>query len=222
MKSIFKFSKNILNREMPNRALIIVDVQNDFLPGGAVPVQEGDKVISVINRAMEKFDLIYATKEWHPAHHGSFASNHSGREPGDYVDLFGINQVLFPIHCVQDTPGADFPKRLNSNLIKQVFYKGADPKVDSYSVFFDEGRKNKTGLEKILKKKKVTSLYFTGLATDYCVKNSVLDALALGFRTYLVRNGCKGIELHTGDLEQAEDEMETAGARFLRGVDIPG
>ena len=207
---------------MAKIALIIVDVQNDFLPGGTLPVPDGNKVISVINRAQEKFELILATKDWHPSHHGSFASNHPGHKPGEYIDLHGVQQILWPDHCVQESPGAEFPERLDTKKIKKVFYKGTDPKVDSYSAFFDNARKNSTGLAKYLKRKKVSTLYIAGLATDYCVKFSVLDALDLGFRTYLVKNGCKGIDLHHGDVERAEKEMETTGARLLRDVDIPG
>ncbi|MFH1852004.1 MAG: bifunctional nicotinamidase/pyrazinamidase [Candidatus Neomarinimicrobiota bacterium] len=207
---------------MSQRALIIVDVQNDFLPGGALPVPDGHKIIPVINRAQEKFDLIVATKDWHPAHHGSFASNYPDRAPGELIDLFGVQQVLWPDHCIQDSPGAEFPERLDTTGIKKIFLKGTHPRVDSYSSFFDNARKNSTGLEQYLKKKKVTTLYFTGLATDYCVKYSVLDAIDLGFRSYLVKNGCKGIDLRPGDVERAEAEMEAAGAGLLRGVDIPG
>ncbi len=123
---------------------------------------------------------------------------------------------------MQDSPGSDFPERLDTIRIKKIIYKGTNPKFDSYSAFFDKASRNSTKLEKYLKKKKVTTLFFAGLATNYCVKFSVLDSIDLGFRTYLIKNGCKGIELRPGDVERAEKEMEAAGARLLRGVDIPG
>ncbi len=183
---------------------------------------EGDRVIPVINRAQEKFDLVYATKDWHPAHHGSFAVNHAGRKPGDHIQLNGIDQILWPEHCVQDTPGAEFPERLITENIKQVFFKGTHPETDSYSAFFDNARQQSIGLDKFLKKNNINTLFLAGLATDYCVKFSALDAVELGYRTYVIENGCRGIDLMEGDVDRAFEEMKVAGVKLLRGVEIPG
>src|SRR3954468_12732007 len=151
-------------------ALIIVDVQNDFVPGGALPVPEGDKVLPVINNLQPKFDLVVATQDWHPASHGSFAANHPGKKPGDVIQLKGLPQILWPVHCVQNTTGAAFVPTLDAKRIAKVFPKGTDPQVDSYSGFFDNGRQKATGLAEYLKQRGVTELYIVGLATDYCVK----------------------------------------------------
>ena len=127
------------------KALIIVDVQNDFCPGGALPVPEGDRVVEVINRIQPGFDLVVATQDWHPADHGSFAANHPGRRPGEQIELAGLPQILWPVHCVQDTPGAELHPGLDRSRIARVFHKGTDPSVDSYSGFFDNGRRASTG-----------------------------------------------------------------------------
>ena len=162
------------------KALIIVDVQNDFCPGGALPVPEGDRVVEVINRIQPGFDLVVATQDWHPADHGSFAANHPGRRPGEQIELAGLPQILWPVHCVQGTPGAELHPGLDRSRIARVFRKGTDPSVDSYSGFFDNGRRASTGLGEYLKDQGVTDVYVCGLATDYCVKATALDAVASG------------------------------------------
>lgn len=215
---LFRKAKIDLNK----RALVIIDVQKDLLPGGTVPVPEGDRVIPVINRAQEKFDLIYATRNWYPAHHDKFASSHPGREAGDSIILKGTEQQLWVDHCIQDSTGADFPERMKSEKVKKVFYKGTHPHTDSFSAFFDAGRKQPTGLGKILKKKNIGTVFLAGLATEFSIRNSALDAIELGLRTYVIENGCRGYDLYPGIVDRAVEEMETAGVKFIRGVDIPG
>lgn len=194
------------------KALLVVDIQNDFLPGGALEVKEGNQVIPLINQLMElPFDLVVASQDWHPPDHGSFAATHQ-KNIGELATLRGIEQILWPIHCVQDTSGAAFNQELHTEKIDHVFQKGTDVEIDSYSAFFDNGRLKETGLGDFLKKLEVTDLYVAGLATDYCVKYSVLDALKLGFRTYVIRDACRPVNLQPGDEEKSLEEMKSAGA----------
>lgn len=193
------------------RALILVDIQNDFLPGGALAVPEGDRVIAVANALMPAFSLVVATQDWHPPEHGSFAVNHPGRQPGEFIELGGVRQVLWPAHCVQGTTGAEFAAALAKEHITRAFVKGTDPEVDSYSGFYDNGRRHSTGLGEFLRERGVTNVTVLGLATDYCVKFTALDALSLGLRTTLVEDGCRGVELTAGDVERAVAEIRAAG-----------
>ena len=193
------------------KALIIVDVQNDFCPGGALPVPEGDAVVPVINRVQPGYDLVVATQDWHPANHGSFAANHPGRAVGDQIVLAGLPQTLWPVHCVQNTPGAAFHPGLNLNRIARVFRKGTDQAIDSYSGFFDNGHRAATGLADFLRDRGVEEVHVCGLATDYCVKYTALDAVELGFRTALLADACRGVELHPGDVQRAIEEMQRRG-----------
>jgi nicotinamidase/pyrazinamidase len=165
-------------------ALILVDIQNDFVPGGALTVPEGDQIVPLANRLQQCFDLTVATQDWHPATHDSFATNHNGRKPGDMNALHGVPQILWPEHCVQNTPGAGFVPALDRTRWTKVFPKGTCPEVDSYSGFFDNGRRNATGLGDYLRERGATDLYLLGLATDYCVKFTALDARNLGFKTF--------------------------------------
>jgi nicotinamidase/pyrazinamidase len=197
-------------------ALILVDIQNDFLPGGALGVPKGDEVIPVANRVAPKFDLVVATQDWHPADHGSFAANHPGKQPGDVVDLNGIEQILWPVHCVQDTPGAAFADALDTSCVQRVFQKGTDPAIDSYSTFFDNARRKATGLGDYLKQRGVRSVYILGLAADYCVKFSALDAVDLGFQTFVIEDGCRAVELQPGDGARAIEGMKAAGVAVIR------
>jgi nicotinamidase/pyrazinamidase len=193
------------------KALIIVDVQNDFCPGGALPVPEGDRVVEVINRIQPEFELVVATQDWHPADHGSFAVNHPGRSPGEQIELAGLPQILWPVHCVQGTAGAELHPGLDRSRIARVFRKGTDASVDSYSGFFDNGRRSSTGLSEYVKGQGVTEVYVCGLATDYCVKFTALDAVGLGFKTHLVKDACRGVELCAGDVRQAIEQMRERG-----------
>lgn len=193
-------------------ALILVDIQNDFLPGGALAVPGGDEIIPVVNQIQGQFDLVVATQDWHPANHGSFAVNHPGRKPGEMIDLHGLQQILWPAHCVQGMPGADFAPSLDRALWDHVVFKGTDPAIDSYSGFFDNGGRRSTGLGEYLRGKRVSTVHVVGLATDYCVKFTVLDALKLGFQTVLIEDACRGINLRSGDTRRAVEEMKAAGA----------
>jgi len=193
------------------QALILVDIQNDFLPTGALPVPAGDEVVHVANRLMPEYDLVVATQDWHPANHGSFAANHTNKEPGEVIELAGLSQILWPIHCVQDSPGADFAEQLHTNNIDKIFTKGTDATIDSYSGFFDNGHRKATGLGDYLKEKDVSHVTVIGLATDYCVKFTALDAVQLGFDVTLIEEGCRGVNLQPNDVADALNEMEAAG-----------
>ncbi len=194
-------------------ALIIVDVQNDFCPGGALAVPGGDQVVPLINRLQPRYDLVVATQDWHPADHGSFAVNHPGRTPGERIELAGLPQVLWPVHCVQGTPGAEFHPALNLQRVARVFRKGTHPQIDSYSGFFDNGHRAATGLGEYLRQRGVKEVYVCGLATDYCVKWTALDAVELGFETFVLEDACRGVDLHPGDVRQAIDEMRRRGVK---------
>ena len=203
-------------------ALIIVDLQNDFLPGGALAVPHGDEVIPIANKLQGHFDLVLATQDWHPPDHGSFAANHPGKKPGDRIILDGIEQILWPVHCVQNTHGAKFAPSFDTSRIAHVFHKGIDPMIDSYSTFFDNAHRRHTGLAHYLEKCGIKDIYLMGLALDYCVKYSTLDARHLGLNTYVVLDGCRGIELEPGDIDRALDEMKTAGAVLLKSPELSG
>ena len=201
------------------KALLIVDMQNDFLPGGALAVPEGNQIIPFINQLQEKFTCVVATKDWHPAHHISFASRH-GKQPGEVIDIGGVKQVLWPDHCIQDTPGAAFSPLLNTDKIQQVFFKGIDRQVDSYSTFYDNAHMRSTGLADYLHQLKIDEIVIVGLATEYCVKYSVLDALKLGFKVTVVLDACRGIDLQSGDSVRAIAEMRAAGAQVVKAAQI--
>ena len=200
------------------RALALVDIQNDFLPGGALAVPRGDEVIAVANRVQPRFDLVVATQDWHPAGHGSFASRYPGRRPGDLGELGGLPQVLWPDHCVQGSRGAAFAAALEMNRVEAIFRKGTDPGIDSYSGFFDNGHRKSTGLGDYLRGRGADEVYLLGLATDYCVRFSALDARQLGFRTFVVEDGCRGVELRPGDVARAIEEMRAAGVQVVRSA----
>ncbi|MDY0167173.1 MAG: bifunctional nicotinamidase/pyrazinamidase [Thermoguttaceae bacterium] len=200
--------------------LILTDLQNDFCPGGALAVPEGDVVIPLANRLQQCFDLVVATQDWHPADHGSFAANHPGREPGDVIELGGLQQVLWPVHCVQSTSGAELHPDLDTSKLARVFRKGTDPQIDSYSCFFDNGHRKSTGLCEYLKQEGVTDVYLCGLALDYCVKFSALDAVAQGFTTWLIEDACRGIDREPGDIDRAIEQMRQEGVRVVRTKEL--
>jgi nicotinamidase/pyrazinamidase len=202
-----------------DKALILVDLQYDFCPGGALAVARGDETIAVANRVARHFDLVVATQDWHPADHGSFAANHEGAQPYQVIDLHGLQQVLWPVHCVQGTHGAAFHEDLRVRIAK-VFQKGTDPTVDSYSGFFDNGKRKSTGLTPWLREQGVRSVYVLGLATDYCVKFTSLDACAEGFTTYLIEDGCRAVDLQPGDGDRAIDEMRSSGVVVVESPQI--
>ena len=194
------------------KALIIVDVQNDFIPGGALAVAEGDMVVPIINQLQAKFDFIVATQDWHPADHGSFAANHPGKNIGEFIDLNGVNQILWPVHCVQGSQGAEFHADLNQEKWRAIFQKGMNPQVDSYSGFFDNNRQGDTGLSQFLKENGVEEIFVCGLAEDYCVKFTVLDGLEEGFKVHLILDATRAVNIQPDDFSKAMIEMENAGA----------
>lgn len=196
-------------------ALILVDIQNDFLPGGALAVQEGNQIIPVVNELLNKpFDVVIATKDWHPKDHGSFASVHKKRA-GEWVNLDGVEQILWPDHCIQNTWGAEFGPGWDTSKVHKVFYKGTEKNIDSYSTFFDNGHRKSTGLDIFLRQQNIHTIYIAGLTTDYCVKFSVLDAAKLGFDTYVILDACRAVNLRPEDESKAVQEMVEAGASVI-------
>ena len=197
------------------RALAIIDLQNDFCPGGALAVKQGDEVVPIANRLSPLFPLVVASQDWHPPDHGSFAGNRPGRQPFDMDELGGLPQVLWPAHCVQGSHGAEFHPDLDRTRVARVFQKGTDPAIDSYSAFYDNGRRKSTGLADYLREHGVRELMLVGLATDYCVRFTALDGLWLGFDITVVEDGCRPVDVADGDGARALDEMRTAGATIL-------
>ncbi|HET7626393.1 MAG TPA: bifunctional nicotinamidase/pyrazinamidase [Verrucomicrobiae bacterium] len=193
------------------KSLILVDIQNDFLPGGALAVPDGDAIIPIVNAIQPAFPLVVATQDWHPANHGSFAANHPGKKIFDRIELNGLPQTLWPIHCVQNTPGAALAPKLRQDQIAKIFRKGTDPEIDSYSGFFDNGHRKSTGLGEWLRARGVTEIFVCGLATDYCVKFTALDAVKLGLKTNLIEDASRGVNLQPDDVKNAIAEMKHAG-----------
>ena len=191
------------------KALVIVDLQNDFLPGGSLAVPEGDQIIESINETMDNYDLIIATKDWHPLDHISFASNHQNKKVGDKIRINNIDQILWPNHCVQESFGSEFPKSLNFSKIKKVIYKGQNPNIDSYSGFYDNFKEASTGLTNFLKENKVEKVDFVGLATEFCVKFTALDSVREGFYTRVITKCTKGID--ELECKKAFEEMRSEG-----------
>jgi nicotinamidase/pyrazinamidase len=204
------------------RALIVVDVQNDFLPGGSLAVRDGDQIIPIINRLMHQslFDVIVATQDWHPPDHTCFATNRPTASVGDVVDIDGVSQILWPVHCVQGTQGAEFDTRLDLSRIDQVVRKGTNVQADSYSGFRDNGGRHETELATYLHDRSIAKVYVAGLATDYCVKFTALDAASRGFDTTLIADACRGVELKPGDVTTAITEMRTAGIGIVESAGI--
>ncbi len=201
------------------KALLVVDIQNDFLPGGALGVNGGNEIIPIVNALLEKpFDLIVACKDWHPLNHCSFAKTHNKRV-GDQIELMGRKQILWPVHCVQNTFGAEFSSKLDSSKIEKTFLKGTEAQIDSYGAFFDNGHLRSTGLDDYLKSKKITDLYIAGLTTDYCVKYTVLDACKLKYNTYVIQDGCRAVNLNPGDGVNALDLMAQSGAHIINSIE---
>jgi nicotinamidase/pyrazinamidase len=197
-------------------ALVLVDIQNDFCPGGALAVADGDAVVAVANALSPRYELVVATQDFHPPSHLSFAVNHPGKKPYDLIELGGLPQVLWPAHCVQGTNGAELHPELDLSRVRRVFPKGTDERIDSYSGFFDNGHQKATGLAEYLKDAGVTSIVVLGLATDYCVKWTALDARQLGFDVSVVQDGCRGVALTPEDVPQALAELSAAGVEIVQ------
>ena len=201
-------------------ALLLIDIQNDFCAGGTLAVPDGDAVVPVANALCARYELVVATRDWHPASHLSFARNHPGRNPYELSELDGLPQVLWPAHCVQGTPGADFHPELDVSRVAQVFFKGTDERIDSYSGFFDNGHRKATGLGDYLRQAGVTRVVVLGLATDYCVKWTALDARQLGLDVQVVVDGCRGVGLNPADVPEALLELRAAGVRLVQSAEL--
>ena len=194
-------------------ALILVDLQNDFLPGGALGVAGGHAVIDVANRLQRCFGLVIATQDWHPPDHVSFAANHPGKNVGDAVEVDGQSQRLWPVHCVQNTQGAALATGLDTGHIAHRIHKGTNPRIDSYSGFFDSEHGSRTDLDDYLRQRGVTKVYLAGLATDYCVKSTAQDAHDLGFEVVVIEDACRGIDAR--GVKQALADMSAAGIEII-------
>ena len=201
-------------------ALILVDLQNDFLPGGALPVPHGDAVIPLANQLQGSFKLVVATQDWHPPNHRNFATQHPDKRPGDVILLRRGPQILRPVHCVQHTRGAEFAPGLVLSRVNKIVHQGTDPELDSYSAFFDQGHEQATGLLDYFRDKRVTDVFVMGVATDAGVKFTALDAVALGFKAHLVADACRGLNLQPGDVAGAIEEMKKAGVRLVQSQDL--
>jgi nicotinamidase/pyrazinamidase len=207
-------------KKITKNALILVDIQNDFCPGGSLAVPAGDTIVSLANILQAHFDLVIATQDWHPEDHMSFATNQPGHQVGETINVNGLSQVLWPAHCIQNSTGALFHRALETSRIDKIIHKGADSAIDSYSAFFDNAHLRSTGLADYLQDHGVKSIYLMGLATDYCVKYSCLDAVGLGFDVHLILDACRGIDLQAGDIAAAINEMRTAGVKVINSNDI--
>ena len=201
-------------------ALLIVDVQNDFCPGGALAIQGGDNVIPVINQIQPIFDTIIATRDWHPPNHVSFAVNHPGKNVYDVIDINGISQVLWPSHCVSGLIGAAFHPDLETDRFKIILHKGMDPAIDSYSVFLENDKKKLTGMDDFLRSLEITRIFLCGLATDYCVFYSAMDAISFGFETCVVIDACSGVDVPEGNIEKAIRLMKSSGVKIIYSMEL--
>jgi len=207
---------------MSTKALIIVDVQNDFCSGGPLEVAEGDQVVPVINRIAPGFDVVVATRDWHPRDHVSFASSHSGREPGETIQVDGTEQVLWPDHCVQGSKGAELHPDLDVRPLNLILHKGTRRELDSYSGFMETDHRTRTGLAAYLKGLDVSEVTVCGLATDYCVFFTAMDAVSAGFDTRLVTDASRGIDQPEGNIERTTTEMKDAGVRLVTSAELLG
>ncbi len=200
-------------------ALIIVDMQNDFCPDGALPVPEGDKIVPIINKISSKFYKVIATQDWHPSNHKSFASVHK-KNIYDTIELNGITQILWPDHCIQGSKGADFHPELNLNPVDLIIRKGTNPNVDSYSAFQENDKITKTGLEYYLKGLNIKDIYLTGLATDYCVFYTAIDGKEAGFNVYVIIDATQGIDFPEGDLKNKIEIMKKQGIKIIKSEEL--
>lgn len=196
------------------KTLVVTDVQNDFMPGGSLEVPEGDEILPVINKIQHQFDLVVATQDWHPEDHASFASNHAGKETFDKIQLEGLEQILWPDHCVQDTKGADFHPELHMQKVEAIFRKGMEKNIDTYSGFFDNGHKKDTGLAGYLRGRKAHDLYFCGLAADVCVQYTVKDALREGFSATLIDDGTRPLDEE--EFAKIKKELVEKGCKIIK------
>lgn len=198
----------------------MVDLQNDFCKGGSLEVPSGDEVIPIANQLQSKFDVVIATKDWHPKDHMSFASNHPPHKPHDVIEIGNLKQVLWPDHCIQESKGAELHPELDVSLIQKYILKGTDKSIDSYSAFFDNAHLRTTGLADYLQQQNIHDIYILGLATDYCVKYSCLDAVHCGFNVHIIKDACRGVNLNPDDVENALLEMSDEGVRIINSTEV--
>jgi nicotinamidase/pyrazinamidase len=201
-------------------ALLIIDVQNDFCPGGALAVPGGNRIIPLINRISSRFDTVIATRDWHPEGHISFASSHPGKKALDQVEATTGEQTLWPDHCLQGSEGADFSPDLERNNIDLILHKGTNKEIDSYSAFFENDHTTSTGLEFYLRGLAIGKVFVCGLATDYCVLFTAIDAVKTGFDTYLVEDAVQGVDYPAGNIEKAVSRMKSLGITMIPGGEL--
>ncbi|MGH6881301.1 bifunctional nicotinamidase/pyrazinamidase [Hypericibacter sp.] len=202
-----------LRKESPNAGLIVIDLQNDFCPGGALAVTGGDEIVPLVNRLIGSFEHVVLTQDWHPAGHSSFASTHDGQAPFSAVQMSYGSQTLWPDHCIQGTTGAEFHPELAGTKAELVIRKGFRRAIDSYSAFYENDRKTPTGLAGYLRERGLTKLALVGLATDFCVAYSALDGARLGFETTVLLDACRAIDLN-GSMATARRQMQLAGVNL--------
>lgn len=202
------------------KGLLVVDIQNDFLPGGALGVPEGDEIIETVNKLQyhNEFDLVVGTQDWHPADHGSFASQYEDKKPLDKTTLGGLDQILWPDHCVQGTKGAQFPDQLDTRKMEAIFRKGMEKDIDTYSAFFDNGHKKDTGLAGYLHARNIDHVYIVGLAGDFCVNFSIRDALNEGFKVTLIKDCTRPI--NKNEFEKVLQELSELGTEIIGSGDL--
>ena len=199
-------------------ALILVDIQNDFIPGGALPVNGGHEIIPLVNNLQDAFDLVVATQDWHPQNHKSFASNHDQKNPFDKIQLNGLDQVLWPDHCVQGSRGAEFHPQLKMNKVAAVFRKGMDAGIDSYSGFYDNGHRKTTGLAGYLRERKVQQVFVCGLAADFCVYYTAKDAVKEDFKTFFIEDATRAID--PAGYASAKNDLITNGCSIIQSSNL--
>ena len=200
-------------------ALLVIDVQNDFIPGGSLPVPEGERIVPLINQLARQFQQVVIAQDWHPRGHASFASSHPGRQPYDVIQLPYGEQTLWPDHCVQASAGAEFHPQLDLPHAQLVIRKGCNPDIDSYSAFLEADRRTTTGLAGYLSERGIDTVYMVGLALDFCVMYSALDARAAGFNAVVVLDACRAIDLN-GSLAAAIERMQEAGVELIQSTDL--
>ena len=200
-------------------ALVLIDIQNDFCPGGALAVNQGDEIVDISNKIQERFKIKIITQDWHPSIHKSFASNHEGKEPLSIVEMFYGPQVLWPNHCIQGTEGSKFHSKLITDNADLIIRKGFRPEIDSYSAFFENDQKTPTGLDGYLKSRGVNKIYLCGLALDFCVYFSAIDGAELGYNVNVIQDACRAIDLD-GSLEKSLNDMKSKGVKFLSTSDL--
>ncbi len=208
------------NFDLSRALLLIVDVQNDFCPGGALAVSEGDEVVPVINTLAPLFPVVAATRDWHPEGHVSFASSHKGKSVYETVKTDGIDQVLWPDHCIRETGGAELHPDLKRSEINIILHKGTQIGLDSYSAFYDNDHRSSTGLDGYMKGLGLEKIFICGLATDYCVFFSAMDAASLGFETFVIRDASRGVDVPEGNIEKSASIMKEAGVRLIESTEL--